>query len=223
MFNTISRRYDTINRILSLGQDKSWRKKMAKQLPRKDMIHLLDLATGTADQIISLFENSPQIEKAVGIDMAEKMIALAKKKMAPKPFSGKVKFLCANAEELPFEDDMFDVVTISFGIRNFENKEKALKEIHRVLKKEGRLLILEFSLPPHQVMKKFHLFYLRHILPIIGGMLSKSKKSYEYLNQTIETFPYGKDFLNLLKEHNFRKPSSKPLFFGAVSLYQADK
>ncbi len=222
MFNDISPTYDRINRILSFGFDKGWRKKVAKHLPEKDQIKVLDLACGTADQIICLMENSHQIDEIYGVDPAKKMLEIGANKLKDKFYKGQVKFSHGSAEKIPFEDNSFDVVTISFGIRNVEFLSEGFKEIRRVLKPGGRLLVLEFSLPEHPLIKKAHLFYLRKVLPIIGGLLSQKKDSYEYLNKTIETFPYGKSFLTLLKDNGFKNRSAHPLFLGAVSIYVAE-
>lgn len=218
MFNHISPSYDKINRILSFGLDLSWRKQLIYYLPRKKNIFLLDVATGTGDQTIP-FLKIPTIQKITGIDLAEKMLEIARKKINDP----KVNFLHADASKIPFENESYHCITFSFGIRNVGNLEKTISELYRVLKTKGKLLILEFSLPKNKVIRAFHLFYLRNILPIIGGFFSKEKKAYQYLNQTIETFPYGKEFCKLLKSRGFSKVSFVPFTLGTVSLYIAEK
>lgn len=219
MFNEISPTYDLINLLLSFGQDRRWRKKMASLIPSgKGLVHL-DLATGTGDQILSLWQATSLLERSVGIDPAEKMIAIAKDKVKELNAEFQVGF----AEKIPYPERSFDLATISFGIRNTENPLLALKEMHRVLKPNGRALILEFSLPSKPVIKAAHLFYLRNFVPFIGGLFSKSQSSYRYLNKSIEKFPYGHAFLDLMKQAGFKNTKSYPLTFGAVSIYSGDK
>lgn len=223
MFNTISSTYDKANRIISLGTDQRARKALIKQLPNHNQIHLLDLATGTLDQLICLMESTDCIVKAVGIDLAENMLQIGRKKIENKPYRHKVQLLKADATSIPFEKESFECVTISFGIRNVESLDTCLQEIFRVLKKGGRCLILEMSMPKNPFWKSLHLFYLRHVLPNLGGLISNNKKAYRYLNQTTETFPSGNDFCKLLIDHGFQNVKAHPLTFGAITLYQADK
>ncbi|MES2273036.1 MAG: bifunctional demethylmenaquinone methyltransferase/2-methoxy-6-polyprenyl-1,4-benzoquinol methylase UbiE [Chlamydiota bacterium] len=222
MFDAISPTYDRINRILSLGMDRKWRKEISKRLPSGRKLKLLDLATGTGDQIFSLLENGVSIQSAVGIDMASEMLVLAEKKLRSKSYQTSVKFQRADAEKLPFQALSFDAATFSFGIRNVCDPLLSLKEIHRVLKPNGKCLILEFSLPPWPIRGPF-LFYLRHILPRIGGLLSKAPTAYRYLNQTIETFPSGKDFCLLMKSASFQNIQAYPMALGGVTLYVGEK
>ncbi|HSW72322.1 MAG TPA: bifunctional demethylmenaquinone methyltransferase/2-methoxy-6-polyprenyl-1,4-benzoquinol methylase UbiE [Chlamydiales bacterium] len=219
MFNEISSTYDRINLLLSFGQDRSWRKKMASLIPQKKGLSHLDLATGTGDQILSLWQHSSNLERSVGIDPAEKMLVIAKEKLKGLPAEFQVGF----AEKIPSPEMSFDLVTISFGIRNTENPQLALQEMYRVLKPGGRALILEFSLPSNPLIKAAHLFYLRNFVPFIGGLFSKSPSSYRYLNETIEKFPYGNAFLNWMDKAGFKNTKSHPLTFGAVSIYSGDK
>lgn len=216
MFDIISPTYDRINRILSLGMDRKWRKKCAEQLPAQKNLKILDIATGTGDQAIALHQSKASIQSITGIDLSMEMLEIAKKK-APN-----VHFLHADAEKLPFPANHFDASTFSFGIRNVPTPLTSLKEIHRVLKPKGRCLILEFSLPPAPI-KTFFLFYLRHILPRIGGLLSRKPAAYRYLNETIEHFPSGKDFCILMREAGFTKLKALPFALGGVTLYIGDK
>jgi len=219
MFNDISVSYDKINLLLSFGQDRNWRKKMAGLIPPKKGLSHLDLATGTGDQILSLWQASSNLERSVGIDPAEKMLAIAKQKLKGLNAEFQVGF----AEKIPYPETSFDLVTISFGIRNTENPLLALQEMHRVLKPGGRALILEFSLPSKPIIKAAHLFYLRNFVPFIGGLFSKSPSSYRYLNESIEKFPYGSAFLNWMDKTGFKNTKTYPLTFGAVSIYSGDK
>jgi len=222
MFDLISPTYDRINRVLSFGMDQGWRKEVVKHLPKNQNLKLLDLATGTGDQLISLFESGASIQKASGIDLSSEMLLLAEKKIKKKPYSAQIEWIRADAEKIPFQERSFDAATFSFGIRNVTDPLVSLKEIHRVLKPGGRCLILEFSLPPRPI-RGLYLFYLRNLLPRIGGLLSSQPAAYRYLNQTIETFPSGKEFLDLMEQASFKKTHQRPMAFGGVTLYVGDK
>lgn len=223
MFNQISSTYDKINRILSLGIDRHWRNKMARFLPEKDKISLLDCATGTGNQLFALMEKSSQINRATGVDLAKEMLQIGKKKLRKKHYANLVSFQEASVLELPFLENSFDCATISFGIRNTPDVGACLKEMQRVLTPKGRLLILEFSLPSHPIIKRLHLWYLRHLVPTLGGFISKNKNAYTYLNETIESFPHGQSFCRLLETSGFKNVSAHPLTFGIVTIYQGDK
>ncbi len=223
MFDRISPTYDRINRILSFGMDRSWRKEVVRHLPSNQKeLRVLDLATGTGDQVIALFENKAHVGSAVGIDLSAEMLQLAKKKIGVKKYSGQVEFLRADAEKIPFGNDQFDAATFSFGIRNVNDPLSSLREIHRILKSRGRCLILEFSLPP-VLIRSFYLFYLRRILPKIGGLLSKQPAAYKYLNETIESFPSGTAFLDLMRKASFVSVKAYPMALGGVTLYLGEK
>ncbi len=196
---------------------------MASFLPSKKGLHLLDCATGTADQIISLMQNTSSIEQAVGIDLSEEMLCIGQRKIRGLPFQNNVQLHVASALNLPFEKDSFDCITMSFGIRNVTDTALCLKEMMRVLKPGGRILILETSIPKTSFIKAFHLFYLRNLLPLVGGWISKQKKAYQYLNQTTETFPSGHAFCDKIQEIGFAKVHCHPLTFGSVSIYRGDK
>ena len=196
---------------------------MLKFFPEEKQVHLLDLATGTADQLICLLENQENIIKAIGLDLADQMMHIGKKKMEEKHYRHKISFIQADAQKLPFEKNSFECVTMSFGIRNIEDPSTCLQEIFRVLKTNGRCLILEMSIPENLFWKKIYLFHLRKVLPFLGDVIAKNKKAYHYLNQTTETFAYGKKFLCMLKMAGFKKVIAHPLTFGAVTLYVADK
>jgi demethylmenaquinone methyltransferase/2-methoxy-6-polyprenyl-1,4-benzoquinol methylase len=223
MFDGISHTYDLVNRVMTLGLDTFWRKKMASYLPQQKEIHLLDLATGTADQLIALMESSPHIVQAVGVDLAQEMIRLGVEKLKAKPYAAKVLLQEASALNLPFDAACFDCVTISFGIRNVTDVHKCLSEMFRVLKKGGKALILEGSLPSNKGLRAAHLFYLRHMMPRIGGWISKQKHAYHYLNRTIETFPSGKAFCDLLIQAGFSQAIPHPLSGGMVTIYEGTK
>ncbi len=223
LFNQISPTYDRINRILSLNLDQTWRKKVSLHLPEQSHIVLLDGATGTADQIIQLMESSKRIQRAVGIDMAEKMLSIGKDKIKHKRYAKNIDLTLGDITALPHKEGDFDCVTLSFGIRNVSNIPKALSEIHRVLKKNGRALILEFSVPKNPLIRPFYFFYLRTILPQVGKLFSKHGKAYSYLNRTIETFPTPHNFSLMLAEAGFSSVKAYPMTFGIVTLYVCDK
>lgn len=218
MFDRIARRYDLLNRVLSAGIDVTWRKKMAKFLPAADNLHLLDLATGTADQIIYLL-GSNRIARAIGVDLSEGMLTQGRKKIANLNLDNKVELRTGDACAIPFSDQIFDVVTISFGIRNVPDVQKSLHEMFRVLKPGGRALILEFSLPKSSWIRKPYLFYFRNVLPAIGETISGDEVAYRYLNMTVEDFPHGPDFLKLMENAGFKELHQEPLTFGIASIY----
>jgi demethylmenaquinone methyltransferase/2-methoxy-6-polyprenyl-1,4-benzoquinol methylase len=223
MFDRISGRYDLLNRILSFYQDVKWRKKLAQMLPDHSQQTVLDLATGTADVLLTLFNYSSKINHAVGLDMAQEMLQIGRKKIALQNLQKKIQILPGDAENIPFADNNFDTITIAFGIRNLISIEQGLREIFRVLKPKGRLLVLEFSLPDNRYIKVMYLFYFRKILPKIGSWLSGDRYAYHYLNQTVETFPYGKSFCDVLCTAGFQNIVAHPLTLGLASIYMAEK
>ncbi len=223
MFNVISPTYDLTNRILSLGIDQRWRKKVAAFLPKQESITLLDVATGTGDQLFALMDKSKNIAQAIGVDPAIEMLHIAEEKNKHKPYRFRTQWKQASAEALPFVDHSFDVATISFGIRNVPHPVNALKEIRRVLKKDGSLIVLEFSMPSIKWLHAAHLWYLRNVLPKVGGLISRNPEAYRYLNTTIEAFPSGRAFCALMEEAGFKEVKAHPLTGGIVTLYQGYK
>jgi demethylmenaquinone methyltransferase/2-methoxy-6-polyprenyl-1,4-benzoquinol methylase len=223
MFNAISPTYDRVNRILSFGLDQRWRKRMKKHLPARASLALLDCATGTGDQIIALMENTPTLHSAVGIDLADEMLAIGRKKIEKKPYAHLVTLLTGDALHLPFPENHFDCVTIAFGIRNVTDVMRAFQEFRRVLKPGGRVLILEGSSPSSRWLKKAHLFYLRHCLPYIGGMIARNVDAYRYLNVTLETFPQGEKLMGKMRAAGFVDVEKTPLWGGIATIYQGDK
>ncbi len=221
-FNSIALSYNRINKILSWGIDKYWRNVVCSQIPKNKKLKILDLATGTGDQSFAILSKRPKV-KIMGIDLAEKMLEIAKIKAKETLFLNRFKVSRASATDLPFKDSSYDMVTMSFGIRNVADTQKCFKEIYRVLRPSGKALILEFSLPTNWVIKTFYLGYLRYLLPTIGGLLSGNKAAYSYLKETIETFPSGDNFCLLLKNEGFKSVKFKSLSFGIVNLYIARK
>ncbi|MES2344756.1 MAG: bifunctional demethylmenaquinone methyltransferase/2-methoxy-6-polyprenyl-1,4-benzoquinol methylase UbiE [Chlamydiota bacterium] len=223
MFDGISSTYDWVNRAMTFGIDHYWRGRLARHLPDRPNIKLLDCATGTADQILSLMNRSKNISEAIGIDLAKAMLEVGRKKIEKTKHASKIRLETANVLDLPFEDHSFDCVTISFGIRNVTDISLGLQEMRRVLNHGGRILILECSLPKNPLLLKGHLFYLRMLLPLIGGLISRNKQAYIYLNKTIETFPFGDAFCALLTDAGFTHVQAYPFMGGAVTLYRGDK
>ncbi len=223
MFNLISPTYDRANRVMSFGFDQIWRRKVcAFLLPKKEM-RILDCATGTGDQITALLEKRPDIAEVIGIDLAEEMVKIGKEKIAKKPYANKVAFEVASALAIPYPDHSFDCVTIAFGIRNVTDMMAAFQEFRRVLKPGGRVLILEGTVPRKKWLRGLHLFYLRYVLPAIGGLISKNLKAYRYLNQTIETFPQGEKFAGRMRAAGFVNVHANTLLGGITTVYQGDK
>ncbi len=223
LFDRIAGRYDLLNRLLSAGRDVAWRKRMIQHLPAGDQLHALDLATGTADVLLTLLDRAPRVRGAVGLDLSAGMLAVGMRKIRRRKLSGRAALVRGDALLLPLPKELFDAVTIAFGIRNVTDVLAGLREIQRVLKPGGRALILEFSLPENALIRAGYLFYFRHILPRIGGLISGDAKAYRYLNQTVETFPYGEEFRALMREAGFETVTACPLTFGIATLYLGDK
>lgn len=223
MFDRIAPRYDLLNRLLSLRRDVGWRKRLSRYLPERDNLHVLDLACGTADVLLSLLRHSDRLSRGVGIDLASEMLRLGQYKIQRAGAGSALDLATGDAAALPFADRSFDVATIAFGIRNFAALDDSLAEIHRVLRNDGRLLILEFSLPRNRLVRWAYLAYFRIILPRLGGLISGDSSAYTYLNQTVETFPYGEEFCDLLRSAGFRNVHCHPLTLGIATIYSADK
>lgn len=221
MFDKISPTYDKTNRILSFGLDRVWRKAVKRYIPKRSNLHLLDLATGTCDQILSL-KDHPNIAKFKGIDLSNKMLKIGQEKINSCNLQDRVDLELGNALNIPYTEE-FDVVTMSFGIRNVTDPQKCLKEIHRVLKPKGKALILEFSIPQNRLVKPLFLFYLKTLLPRLGRYFSKDKKAYDYLNETIQNFLSTEEFLISMKEAGFTRYTKKSLNLGSVTLYIGEK
>jgi len=212
-----------LNRLLSLGQDILWRNKLVKLHEKGRGLHLLDLATGTGDILLTFLKKRKDMDLAFGLDMSENMLKLADKKIRDKGFEEKTLLIRGDANFVPISADNLDMASMAFGIRNITKPLIALKEINRVLKKGGKTYILEFSIPKSRIMRFFFLLYLRNIVPLIGGIVSGDMSSYRYLNKTIESFPHGKNFGKLMKEAGFVNIEYKPLTFGIATIYIGEK
>ncbi len=223
MFNSIAGRYDFLNRLLSLGQDIRWRNALKKFLADSDNQTILDLATGTADVLITLAKGNPKVHRGYGVDPAVKMLEIGREKIKRQRLDDRLMLQQGDAQALPFLDGTFDCVTISFGIRNIPDLRLALLEMYRVTKKGGRVLILEFSKPENPLLKAGHWLYLQTFVPLVGFMFSGNFKAYTYLNQTIQTFPYGDRFCKILKQMGFVNIEPHPLMGGAATIYVAQK
>lgn len=223
MFNRIAGRYDFLNRLLSLRQDVRWRKKILTHLPAKSDQMVLDIATGTGDVLLTLFSGSQKLKRGVGLDMAQEMLTHGRHKIHRHSFNKKIVLIPGDSLWLPFSSQSFDVITIAFGIRNLIDIKQGLAEMLRVLKPGGRLLILEFSLPGNKLFRKLYLLYFRKILPWLGGVISGDRYAYRYLNQTVESFPYGLAFNQVMEAAGFQEVSDYPLSFGIASIYQGDR
>ncbi|HAL45872.1 MAG: hypothetical protein A2Y12_14595 [Planctomycetes bacterium GWF2_42_9] len=219
LFNRIAFRYDLFNSVSSFGIDKIWRRKIALSIKQHKNINILDVAVGTGDVLLSFFENGCDIDYAAGIDVSNEMLAIAKKKLGVR----KVDLKQAPAEQIPFPDNHFDVVTCAFGVRNFSRLEAGIKEMLRVLKPNGKLLILEFSLPPNPLIRFFYLLYLKFYIPLLGKIITGNFDAYKYLSRTIQTFPSGESFCSILRDAGFDDVKTKYLTIGVVNLYSAVK
>ena len=223
MFNNIAPYYDFLNRLLSLGIDISWRKKAVRQLleePRPTII--LDVATGTADLALEINRQlSPK--HVTGVDIADDMLEIGRKKIAKQNLSQIIKLESGDSEDLQFEDNHFDAITVAFGVRNFENLEKGLAEMKRVLKPGGKAVILEFSKPSIFPFKQLYHFYFKNILPFIGRFTSKDPKAYQYLYESVQSFPDGERFTEILSTVGFKQSKCVPLTLGICSIYVAIK
>lgn len=222
MFDRISPKYDRLNHMLSLNIDKVWRKKTAKAAAKNHPTSILDLATGTGDLAIALAKRNPQA-RIIGIDISEKMMEIGKEKVKKQGLGSQIDLRIGDAASLPFDDNSFDAVTVAFGVRNFENRDKGLSEIQRVLRTDGQAFILEFSMPEKFPMKQLYRLYFRHILPKIGKRISKDPGAYTYLPQSVETFPKPDDFLYILGSNGLKNGSARHFTFGIATLYTATK
>jgi len=221
MFDTISNEYDGLNRVISFGIDIKWRKKVVEIVGKTNPKSILDIATGTGDLAINLANT--KANKITGLDISEGMLDVGRKKINDLQLTNTIEMVLGDSENIPFEDNTFDAITVAFGVRNFENLEKGLSEIYRVLKTGGTFVVLETSVPTKTPFKQGYHFYSSRILPLIGKLFSKDKLAYKYLSDSAAAFPYGEAFNNILQKIGFIAIENKPQTFGVASIYVAKK
>lgn len=221
MFDTISKEYDGLNRVISFGIDVKWRKKVVNMVAATQPKRILDVATGTGDLAINLAKT--EAEKIIGLDISAGMLQVGKDKIAAKNLSTTIEMVQGDSENLPFEDNYFDAITVAFGIRNFETLEKGLAEILRVLKPGGIFVILETSVPTKFPFKQGYGLYTKTLLPLIGRVFSKDRDAYAYLSESASVFPYGEKLNNILRKTGFTHVEDHPQTMGVATIYSASK
>lgn len=221
MFDGISRSYDILNRIITLGIDVLWRKRVVNLLKKEHPKSLLDVATGTGDLVIELAKIDA--EKIIGLDISPGMLEIGKQKVVNKQLDHRIEMQLGDSEALKFKNETFDGVTIAFGIRNFENLNLGLQEIFRVLKPNGTLVVLETAVPKNPLLKVFYSFYTQKIMPFVGKLFSKNRSAYQYLSDSAAIFPCGEDFNNILRKNGFIQVEDFPQTLGVSSIYFAKK
>ncbi len=221
LFDSIAYRYDLLNHVLSGGVDFYWRRKAIEHLQDIHPKRILDVATGTADFAIAALRLQP--EKVIGIDIAEEMLKRGRAKIAQRALGEVISLHTGEAEHLAFEADSFDAAIVAFGARNFENLERGLSEMYRVLRRGGKIVVLEFSRPRWFPFRQLYFFYFRFILPVIGKAISRHREAYAYLPDTVMKFPEGEDFLNILRQTGFTSLKEERLTFGIATVYSGKK
>ena len=215
MFNAVAPRYDFLNRLLSAGNDKRWRKLAVNEFESVANKTYLDVATGTADIALEIASRQPGPRKIFGMDFSQSMLELGNNKVSGQD----IKLIPGSAEHIPLKDNIFDGVITAFGVRNFSDAEQGLREMHRVLKPRGRIVVLEFSFPKNGLLQWLYRFYFENILPLTGRIISGHKSAYSYLPASVANFPQGNAFKKMLEESGFESVSFKELTFGIVTLY----
>lgn len=221
MFDTISGNYDNLNRVISFGIDVKWREKVLQMVAETHPKKILDIATGTGDLAILMAKT--EAENIIGLDISIGMLEVGKQKILLKNLDKRIEMVLGDSENMPFQDNYFDAITVAFGVRNFENLEKGLTEILRVLKPNGIFVILETSIPEKTPYKQGYAFYSKNILPIIGKLFSKDNAAYGYLSESAAAFPYGEALNNILKKIGFIDVIAMPQTFGVATIYSASK
>jgi demethylmenaquinone methyltransferase/2-methoxy-6-polyprenyl-1,4-benzoquinol methylase len=221
MFDTISKEYDGLNRVISFGIDIKWRKKVVEIVNKQQPDTILDIATGTGDLAINLAKTSAS--KIIGFDISPGMLEVGKKKITHKQLDHKIEMVLGDSEKMPFDDNSFDAITVAFGIRNFENLEQGLSEILRVLKPNGVFVILETSVPTKTPFKQGYKLYTKRILPLIGKLFSRDKVAYSYLSESASVFPFGEALNNILLKIGFINAEALPQTLGVATIYKASK
>jgi len=221
MFNNISKRYDFLNHFLSMGIDRIWRKKAIRQLKEIQPERILDIATGTGDFALAALKLNPK--EVMGVDISQGMLDMGIRKMKKKGVDGIIKMHLGDSEALPFEDGYFDALTVGFGVRNYENLEKGLSDMLRVLRPGGKAIILEFSKPKRFPIKQFFGFYSKRIIPFLGKTISKDGRAYSYLPESVEAFPEGQAFQDIMTKVGYKNVSSILVSGGIATIYAGIK
>ncbi|WP_166966099.1 bifunctional demethylmenaquinone methyltransferase/2-methoxy-6-polyprenyl-1,4-benzoquinol methylase UbiE [Yeosuana marina] len=221
MFDTISKNYDGLNRVISFGIDVKWRKKVVKIVEKTHPKTVLDIATGTGDLAIALAKTDAN--KIIGFDISSGMLEIGKQKVVKSNLQNTIEMVLGDSEDMPFEDNTFDAITVAFGVRNFETLEKGLSEILRVLKPNGIFVILETSVPTKTPYKQGYKLYSKYILPLIGKLFSKDRSAYQYLSESASVFPYGEALNNILTKIGFISVKDFPQTFGVATIYTSSK
>jgi demethylmenaquinone methyltransferase/2-methoxy-6-polyprenyl-1,4-benzoquinol methylase len=221
MFDGISKSYDLLNRIITLGLDILWRKRVVNILKKEAHDKILDIATGTGDLVIALAKI--ETSKIIGLDISPGMLEIGKKKVITHNLTHRIDMQLGDSEMLRYSDEYFDAVTVAFGVRNFENLDKGLLEILRVLKPNGTLVILETAVPKNNILKSLYNLYTQNIMPFLGKLFSKDKSAYQYLSDSAASFPHGEAFNNILRKNGFISVEDKPQTLGIASIYFAKK
>ena len=221
MFDTISGNYDGLNRVISLGIDVKWRKKVVALVAATQPENILDIATGTGD--LAILMASTSATKIIGLDLSSGMLEVGRHKIEQRHLSDKIELVLGDSENIPYPDNHFDAITVSFGIRNFETLEKGLAEIHRVLKPNGVFVILETSVPTQFPFKQGYTLYTKYILPLVGKLFSKDNSAYGYLSESAANFPFGEALNNILRKISFIDCKALPQTFGVATIYTATK
>jgi len=222
MFGAIAPRYDFLNRLLSFGIDRRWRKKAVRLLKYREGSRILDVATGTGDVALEIAKCTPASVKITGADFCKEMVELGEVKVAASPYAGRIDLKVAPCEDLPFASNTFDSITIAFGIRNVVDRKLGLAEMWRVLRPGGRMIILEFSTPKSQFFRQIYYFYFRRLLPVVGGLFSRYN-AYKYLPDSVLEFPSHEEFSRLISEAGFRNIHIHELTFGIATIYAGEK
>ena len=221
MFDGISKSYDLLNRIITLGVDIIWRKRVVKLIEKVDHESILDIATGTGDLVLAL--SKLETEKIIGLDISPGMLEIGKEKVLARKLGDRIDMQLGDSEALHFEDNSFAAVTVAFGVRNFENLDKGLSEIFRILKSNGTLVVLEAAVPVNLILNRFYMFYTQNIMPFVGKLFSKDRSAYEYLSDSAAAFPHGEVFNNILRKNGFIEVEDLPQTLGIASIYFAKK
>ena len=221
MFDGISKSYDLLNRIITLGVDIIWRKRVVKLIEKVDHESILDIATGTGDLVLAL--SKLETEKIIGLDISPGMLEIGKEKVLARKLGDRIDMQLGDSEALHFEDNSFAAVTVAFGVRNFENLDKGLSEIFRILKSNGTLVVLETAVPVNLILNRFYMFYTQNIMSFVGKLFSKDRSAYEYLSDSAAAFPHGEVFNNILRKNGFIEVEDLPQTLGIASIYFAKK